>query len=170
MRLLINIIILLGLTACSTTIPNVSYYKLPETEARLDSNRLEVTSIKLPDYIDHKDVVLELDDGTLHRANFHKWAENLDDGIVRLLEGSKSEGVSTLIELMIVQFHGLESGRIKLSGKWRKMSGDKTLWKSFDMELSVTKSGYVNMIEAQAKLIEELRSDIVSSNETDLKS
>ncbi len=163
MRLIIYITILLGLSACSTTIPNVSNYLLPNIEASSGSSRIEVARIELSEYIDHKDVVLELDDGSLHRANFHKWGENLDDGIARLLERSNGGGKPIRVELSIARFHGSESGSVVFSGKWREEGDGASPWRSFDLESDVPKSGYANMVEAQAALVGELRAKIVGA-------
>ncbi len=160
----VSLIVALLLPACST-IPNVSHYMLPDVATDASTNPIEVTRIQLPDYIDHQDVVLELDTGVFHRANFHKWSESLEDGITRLLENSPTQEKSIPIELSITRFHGTESGYVKFSGRWRQLNtvDDESAWNSFELQAPLPKSGYSTMIESQAHLVDTLRREIAKT-------
>ena len=164
----VSLIVTLILPACST-IPNVSHYMLPAVAINSSTNPVEATRIELPEYIDHLDVVLELDTGAFHRANFHKWSESLEDGITRLLERSPNQEKTITIELAITRFHGTESGYVNFSGNWRQTNtGDeKSDWYAFEFQAPLPKSGYNAMIEAQAHLVGELRREIVKTISSD---
>lgn len=166
MRLQFNLslIVILFLTACST-IPNLSYYMLPDVNIDSSPHPIKVVHIELSEYIDHRDVVLKLDTGSFHRANFHMWSESLEDGIARLLEKSTIQETPVRIELVVTQFHGTESGYVTFSGAWRESNADNegAAWNAFEYQSPVSKSGYVNMIEAQAQLVDALRQEISKS-------
>lgn len=159
----ITIFVLL-LSACST-IPNISYYMLPDVATESSTISLKVSRIELSEYIDHQDIVLELDTSSFHRANFHKWSEPLEDGIARLLERSLTKEKPIPIELAITRFHGKESGYLTLSGKWRETetNNEEFIWKPFKFESTLPKSGYDSMIESQAQLVAALHQEIVKT-------
>jgi len=160
----VSLIVALLLPACST-IPNVSHYMLPDIAIHSSTNPIEATRIELPEYIDHQDVVLELDTSSFHRANFHKWSEPLEDGITRLLERLSTQEKPIPIELAITRFHGTESGYVNFSGRWRQLNtgDDDSAWNPFEFQAPLPKSGYSTMIEAQAHLVDALRLEIAQT-------
>jgi uncharacterized lipoprotein YmbA len=162
MRSISVVLVFLALSACSS-IPEVFYYLLPEKSLSPTAISIKIVRIEINDYIDHDDVVLELKDGSIHRANFHKWGEPLEMGIRRILEGgSETNGSLMPIELIIRRFHGTEEGDVRLLGKWRLADDSSdSEWNDFGIEKRTRSAGYVSMLEVQAQAVVDLHDAIV---------
>ncbi|MEM9158269.1 MAG: PqiC family protein [Verrucomicrobiota bacterium] len=151
------------LSACSSTpIPSVSHYLLKSQGIGQENRLLELNSIEIADYINHRDIVLELEDGTFHRADFHKWSEDLKSGIARIIEPTNPTASGTRIDLKIDRFHGLQSGGLVLSGSWRVADPENSPWKAFSLESKANEPGYPSMIQSLSQIMEELRKSIIS--------
>ena len=159
-RALLSLVILIGFSGCST-VPDTSNYLLTNNASIVSDQMITIDRIEISDYIDHRDLVLEIEDGSHRRANYHKWGEDIEDGITRLLEDSTGEGRSIHIELNVERFHGTESGDVLFSGKWK--ATDDVSWQAFKFTSSIAKSGYPEMVEEQARLVELLREAILDS-------
>lgn len=113
MRLTICLLLLTVLSACAS-IPESSHYLLPFQPTTSHGKHIKVLRINLPDYIDHKDIILEMKDGPYHRANFHKPTERLDAGIRPTpAKPEQRRYHSHKADDRAVPWHGIRSGNLQ---------------------------------------------------------
>ena len=129
----------------------------------LESNT-EIGSIRVStaDYLDESNIQLELADGTLKAANYHHWAQSLELECERYLDTrlqTSGDSNAPQIEVEIHRFHGDESGRIILEGRWKKNIVDSptdATWQFFKLQKDSPFEGYASFVDTHADLLDEL--------------
>jgi uncharacterized lipoprotein YmbA len=75
------------LTACGST-PSSNYYLLTARETQAPSGvspSLGIGPVRIPEYLNRTNLVYQRDGNRLEIADYERWAEPLDQGIVRVL-------------------------------------------------------------------------------------
>lgn len=148
---LIFVFVLAGgfLTACvTTTTPATRFYVLnpltPDaglaSDAGLNSKlSVEVTSLRLPQYLERPQIVTRSSGNRLELAEFHQWGGNLRKNMMRVLAKNFSRFLATpniticphrpsippdfLVELEVMQFERDSHGQVRFSTQWRLSRG-----------------------------------------------
>lgn len=174
------------LVGCSSSpVPSLKQYLLrtdtPVQFSREDSAvMVGVGTVTVAPYIDGLGLVLETDDGEIHVARDHQWAEPLRMSLRSFLSGriSKDLGqpiraynygdinLSRRIDVRIDELHGTKNGGVKLVAYWIIVDPDKQVVLSegsfFDTEV-LSRDGYNALVEAQKKLLDKLASSIAGT-------
>lgn len=148
---LVFIFVLTGgfLTGCVTiTTPATRFYVLnPLTHGAslaIDAGlkgelSVEITSLRLPQYLERPQIVTRSSGNRLELAEFHQWGGNLRKNMMRVLAKNLSQLLATpniaisphylsipsdfLIELEVMQFERDPHGQVRLSTQWRLLRG-----------------------------------------------
>lgn len=81
------IALVLLLAACGST-PTSNYYMLTARDAQAptgDSPSLGIGPVRIPEYLNRTNLVYQRDGNRLEIADYERWAEPLEEGIVRVL-------------------------------------------------------------------------------------
>jgi len=109
---------------------------------------VEVSSLRLPQYLDRPQIVIRRDGNRLELAEYHRWAENLRKNMTRVFAENLSRLLDTpdiaiypysppsasdfRVELEVLQFERVLGGQVKLITQWR-------LWRGRDQNPLVTR-------------------------------
>lgn len=111
---------------------------------------VSITSLKIPDYLDRKQIVSRKSDSQLHYSNNHRWAGKLHKNLKRILSKNLSYYLSGsqvavapsslpvaaqyLLEIDIQQFEKTADATVSLSVYWQLVRADdkKTVYAGFD--------------------------------------
>ena len=137
------------LSGCmGTTPPATRFYVLnpldfgsslvSETD-RKDPLSVEVTSLRLPQYLERPQIVTRSSGNRLELAEYHQWGGNLRKNMARVLAKNLSQLLATpniaisphrppappdcRVELEVMQFERVSDGQVKLSAQWRLSRG-----------------------------------------------
>ena len=141
-----------------------------------------VEPIKLANYLDQPGIVLQTGKNKIQVAHYHRWAEPLGQNIHRFilevlsanssdytfLRHSKySKQVSDLVlSIELNQFNGSSSGDVFVAGSWqlRKSKQDELILSdSFHYERTMPESGYSELVNQLAIILDELSKEILDS-------
>lgn len=134
--------------------------------------------VVIPPYLDQKGLVLQTGPAEIRVARHHQWAEPLDEAAGRYLQVSIARQAGRPVEtapltaaaerdvvtVRIHQFHGTESGRVRLVADWSvtPVSGDSVIHE-FDQTLTQAADGYPALVAAHAVLLDELAAAIAQT-------
>ncbi len=173
-----------ALAGCSSSTPQTTRYTLaafasPPTIAtqNIEKETVAIGKLLLPSYLSQSSIALELEDGSIHLARYHRWAEPLREAIrsdlVRKLsiqlpelriepEFRQAANAKQRLDIEIDSFHGTESGDITLRGNWMLFDSSNTMLvdRPFDFTESQKTDGYSALVEVHSKLIEKLAEQI----------
>lgn len=185
-KALFFIAINLGLYACSS-VSHTEYFVLAtatkisndlavsQTQQHQTSTTINITAINLPGYLHDSGIALETNAHQIQHANYHRWAEKLDEGIKRslrdALEQQLSETNQTInVALVIRYFHGDANGLVVLDTDWqaRTLPKNKTniscsISGRYTHNKKQATSGYQALVVTQASLIKLLAIEIASA-------
>ncbi len=148
--------------------PELHYYMLQPSVSDLSRGIVEVSRIELPAYLQSTSVMLAVSDYEIRPAQYHLWAEPLEEGIRRVLEAELSSQLKRnvspdllqTIEIEIEAFHGTESGKVVLRGMWRPIEPVSEPHR-FSIETELEFDGYLSLVEAHVRALSVLVSGIV---------
>ncbi|WP_417536193.1 PqiC family protein [Methylophaga sp.] len=173
------------LTACaSQPVTHSTFYTLPVIDTPTDNIRSDKTvfirPIILADFLSKNGVVLQLDDITVHSAQYHQWAESLaaqlsrglrdrlqaaqsDYRIVNLPSFAKQSSYQLQVEFD--QFQGRFDGQAVTSGQWQLLNkqGETVTTQRFSLTQALPAEGYPVLIRALANNLDTLATDIAST-------
>lgn len=140
-RILLVISATVGVCAgCATTPPTTFYLLNPTVQSQAPKNAppgpvIEVGPVTLPGYLDRPQIVTRLSATRLYLAEFHKWAEPLENGVARVLAENlaatlscervvfyparRSVRVDYEVPVQIIRFDAGEDGSVVLEATWR---------------------------------------------------
>ncbi len=185
------ILVILGITACASNSQSIKYYSLnlngfQESNNTTSSNRVRVVvdSIQLAKFLSQDNMIIQKGEHEIYKANFHRWAEPLDQSITKLLvqklnnkKGDSYQFVkmhgyatkkSTLhLSLEIDQFHATDNAQVILSGHYWLYNKDKSfeIIKHFNISDQLTSDGYQHSVEKLKRLLDQLANQIIGSIE-----
>lgn len=129
-------------------------------------------------YLGQKGLVLQTGDSEIKVAKHHRWAEPLDDAVARYLQVGVANQAAVTVEsaplvseregatvtVRINQFHGTESGRVRLVADWRVAYAEAgTALHNFDETVTQAGDGYPALVDAHAVLLDQLAAAIAES-------
>ena len=136
--------------------------------------------IKIAEYLDQPGIVLQTDNHKIEIAHYHRWGEPLKRNLHRYIletltaqlpqhvfqnESNLSQTTpDQYIEIVINQFNGTTGGSALLSGFWLINNTDTTTFKqSFSYHSPLSSSGYPELVNTLASLLDQLCKDIANS-------
>lgn len=100
---------------------------------------VEITSLRLPRYLERPQIVTRTGQNRVERAEFHQWGGSLRKNMIRVLARNLSQLLATphiavsphrlpappgfRIELAVMQFERDSDGQVRLSAQWRLSRG-----------------------------------------------
>ncbi|MCA1771198.1 MAG: ABC-type transport auxiliary lipoprotein family protein [Halomonas sp.] len=159
------------LSACASQSTTANRYVLPGAQLAsppsTPEGTLQVTSPRLPHYLDVEGIVMQTDDITLREANGHQWAEaigrQLERGLRarlsnelptwRVVRDAASDEQAITLRLEVDQFQGRQDGRAIASGQWQLLNqqGDVLAMKTFVADTPLEEDGYPALVRALGK-------------------
>jgi len=187
----INLLTLI-LIGCSTTPAEIKLYRLSSPPAatndienskvfKPDTPMLLVDPVKLADYLNNRNLVMQINHHQIYSASHHLWAEDLDNAIANALlhklkpleerfhlinsSNRLKELAKYRLLLEIDTFHATDQSQVIASGKyWLTENTQKLiLAKSFSYTLNLEQDGYSHSVEKLNRTIELLATDIINS-------
>jgi uncharacterized lipoprotein YmbA len=179
-------LVLLMLTACSSTPERVNYYVLSNQSSEWQSTELSasqslivtLSKLSLAKYLSQPNLALLEREHEINYANKHVWAEPLDssfakalvddfnrlDSVRLLLAGDPNAGGSDLsLQIRIDHFLPTDSGNVVLIGDyWLLKKGEVLVSKSFSLSEPLDKDGYAHSVAIQRQLVNELAKNLAS--------
>lgn len=173
------------LASCTATAPaRVQYLLRAEPAPR--SVRVEAPiqvglgSITIAPYLRQSGLVVATEDGQVHAANGHLWAEPLEAGLRSYLRAEISEklgydisasGADRLerdytIDVYVDRLHGTMSGTAILDASYQitpHMSGRKVVDYRFSHAAGLPRGGYSGLVNAETSLVAKLAGAIADS-------
>lgn len=180
---------LLVLCSCShISLPtNVYVIDIPQENAKQFDNSLQkgngpviaIMPISIPSYLNRPQIVMREKGARLQISENHRWAENLDKAVSRVLASSLTDNLSSVngvavplklgihpdytIQLDISRFEGNVNEYLELDAFWTlQKNGKKILQASFYKKIEIGK-GYSELVRAYGVLIYYLAENMVQS-------
>jgi len=177
-KMFISIVSCLLLMSCGTTsqAPDPIYYLFDAEPAaqkqKVVAVRIKLEKINLPDYLSTNQLVMRDSGQVLIKANYHSWADSLDDAIGRALLNDlnnlndQSEFVAWClscdsIRVTIEHFYPAADGKLLLSGFFEiasKNGANELSRFQFVDNLSV--DGYANAVKQMREQVSTLAAQI----------
>ena len=173
MKLLLPIMLVLA--GCAAAPPAERHaYLLPQPVMESSGaapGTVRLGSVLLPDYLDRKDVVLQVDELKIRAARAHQWAEPLDDGIARYLQVGIANATGMSVEVApltsgsadadvhvrIHRLHGTIDGQVQLIAEWSVAgAGQSRILHHAEFSRTQSADGYPALVLAHAELLGEL--------------
>lgn len=176
---------LLNLIGCASSQPETHYYLLSHNlgefkKAKPKTPTLYLEKITLANHLNQQALVLTQSKHKVKPANYHFWAQPLDQGIGQVLEyeinqqcacniraerrHDSSSGTDLSITVFIEQVKMNHRGGIELSGVF-KLMGEEEKQKRFYLADTLSKSGYEAGVAKLRELIKHLAQDIIQQTE-----
>lgn len=177
----LNLLVVLGLTACSSAV-ELTYYQLPvPATASVPSNNSSVVIVEpvmVANYLNTNALILQRSTVELHRTQQHQWLEALDQQLNRILVSElqskladrtvttaefASKAPSTTSQRLLVQiaeFHGTEQGMVILSGRYSWLGNGGIELQQFRIELPQPDAGYPAMVQTMGQAMSTLTTQI----------
>ncbi len=176
----------LVVNGCATTEPS-SFYTLSSlrnTEGPAASGpAIGVGPITLPQYVDRPQIVTRSSPNRLELAEFHKWAEPLQDIVSRVVADNLAALVPTdrivilprrrslpldyQVEINVIQFDTSAQGETVLAARWTLFGKDgKKLLLSAESNISAstaTPGDYESVAAAMSRALEDLSREIAQA-------
>ncbi len=177
------------MTACSSkNTAKTQYYLLnsPTLENTMGVNNLNtprvvITLLELPDYLKQPSLVLQLSDHQLHYSQFHIWAEPLQSSITESLIQelntqdnlhnysvllNPSSSAESEVSIKITAFHSTHQSQVILAGNyWLHDKNKKKSEKShhFNLTIALDSDGYPNAVAQLRNLVTQLAHEITKN-------
>lgn len=177
-KMFILIVFCFSLMSCgiSSQAPAPTYYLLDAAplvqKHKLTNNRIKLEKINIPDYLSTNQLVMRDSGHVLVKANYHSWADGLDDAIQRALLSdlnnlnAQSEFVAWCsdcdsINLTIDHFYPAVDGKLLLSGFFELSSKNKeTRLFRFQLIDDLSIDGYANAVKQMREQVGSLANKI----------
>lgn len=180
---------LLILCSCShISLPtNVYVIDIPQENAKQFDNSLQsgkgpviaIMPISIPSYLNRPQIVMREKGSRLQISDNHRWAENLDKAVSRVLASSLTDNLSSIngvavplklgihpdytIQLDISRFEGNVNEYLELDAFWTlQKNGKKILQASFYKKIEIGR-GYSELVRAYGVLIYYLAESMIQS-------
>lgn len=168
------------LAACSSQPPQIASYLLRSevnsgAGTQLVNSGIALDTIRVARYIDQPGLVLAFENGTIHAARNHLWAEPLQVSLRRYLASqisstsgrniASSATSATLIRIDVTvdQLHGNGRGAAVLVAYWDLTSEDSYTSFRFSEQQALSGDGYDPLVQAQQALLQRLADAIATS-------
>lgn len=171
------------LSACASQSTPATRYVLPGAQLASPpaspAGTLQVTSPRLPHYLDVEGIVMQTDDITLREANTHQWAEaigrQLERGMRarlskalprwRVVRDAASNDQAITLRLEVDQFQGRQDGRAIASGQWQLIDpqGDVLAMETFNADTPLEEDGYPALVRALGKSWDKVSEQIAQA-------
>jgi uncharacterized lipoprotein YmbA len=159
------------LSACSTTkqAPDTTYYLFDaepvEQKQKVAKPRVLVNKVKVPDYLSTNQLVMRDSGHILIKANYHSWADSLDEAIQRallndlnLLNADQEFVIAcndcVSVNVTIDHFYPSSDGKLLLSGSFEVITdnGQSTISR-FQLLEELDGDGYANAVKQMRKQV-----------------
>ena len=179
LKLLINIILLILISACASTqstTPTVKYYILdakPRALSHSLSKQLvKVDRIILPDYLNQPNLVMRMADQQMHIAAYHSWADNLPDSLQREISRSlndKNNGYGFVkrcqncgsLVIAVDHFYPSDQGEVLLAGSYElSLDGKQKHRHQYFFSSVIAEDGYDESVNKMRQLVAQLVNQI----------
>ncbi|HET8806920.1 MAG TPA: ABC-type transport auxiliary lipoprotein family protein [Methylophaga sp.] len=163
------------LSSCAKQPVENHRYFLPEAQltqriSKPSAEMLQISDVRLADFLTGGGLVLQLDDITLNQAKNHLWADDLRQQINRALRDRLNQrqqpftvvGPQTAadlrLSLIIDAFHGRHDGLAITSGQWQlhNAEGELLKLKNFHLQTKLQQPGYPAMVRALGDNLDDL--------------
>lgn len=150
----------------------------PQQQKQSDSARLlQISEVKLADFLDQTGLVLQLDDISLNQAKNHVWAEDLREQIYRglrqrldkrqpdfLVVGPQTSA-DLRLSLTIDAFHARHDGQALTSGQWKlsNAQGEIVSLQRFDLQTQLAEPGYPALVRALGHNLDDLTTALIQA-------
>lgn len=167
---------LLGACSNSGPAPEVHRYVLDNTTERIDDNATaqiaEVRVISIPDYLNQNSLVMMVDNHKLNIAQYHTWADGLNDSIARVVEHEYNKRITATPEsqrcerchkigLSIERFYPSADGQVYLSGYFQYQNDEReTIKRRFNLSGEIQNDGYQGSVAEMRRLLTKLSDQI----------
>jgi uncharacterized lipoprotein YmbA len=184
-KFMLNALIVLGLSACSSVV-ELKYYQLPVPAAASvnavshDAPVLIVEPVMVANYLNTNALILQTSQVELHRTQQHQWLEALDQQLNRILVSELQAKLTNMsvttaefavksatpsaqrLVVQIAEFHGTEQGIIILSGRYSWLGGSEggVQLRQFRIELPQPEEGYPSMVQTMGAAVSKLSEQI----------
>lgn len=182
-KLGLMLLVPLLLSACASQSTSATRYVLPGAQLASPPSSpegtLQVTSPRLPHYLDVEGIVMQTDDITLREANAHQWAEAIGRQLERGLRARLSQALPTwrvvrdaasddqaiTLRLEVDQFQGRQDGRAVASGQWQLLNqqGDVLAMETFNADTPLEEDGYPALVRALGKSWDKVSEQIAQA-------
>lgn len=170
-KTMLMLLLPLMLGACASSSPPASRYVLPggalSSAPSEPEGVVEVTTPRLPHYLDVEGIVMQTDDITLHEANGHQWAEalgrQLERGLRarlsaalpawRVVRNAAGDDQAITLRLEVDQFQGRHDGLAIASGQWQLLDHQNNVlsMNTFQTDTPLAEDGYPALVRALGK-------------------
>lgn len=179
--------ILLGLGACASNPVEDQYYSLVlaaddlpvNAEVAASLTHLIVGPVQLPEFLERRELAMQISDNEIRAANHHFWAEPLEEAIAKVLvrdisrlgsnlavdreAGRWTEEGDCRIRLEFDKFHATNRSRVVSSGRYWILAPDESVRQEFDLSETIATDGYSSAVTALRLSLRELAGQIVDS-------
>lgn len=193
-RAIVLLVIVSILFACASKTTPIQYYSLNLVEnfsGELEDNRelnllprIVIEPVQLSSFLRKSGLVMQLGNHQIYTANYHRWAEPLEEAIAKLLVNQlnqkskdyrfdRSAGqwnymADFSLRLDFEKFHSTNSARTYVSGYYwfySKNNKELKLNNTFEITERLEKDGYLHSVEKLQLSIDKLSDQIIESLE-----
>lgn len=180
-------VLFFALLSCSSApTQETHYFVLNPNKTNVQSNEktndniMQVAPIQLAEFLDQPGIVLQTDTHQIEVAHYHRWGEPLKRNMHRyILESlsmrsnqsyinskqAKNFHSTQTLTITVNEFNGTTDGKALLSGNWSIMnssSSENVSNYAFRYESKLSTSGYPELVNKLAELLNQLCDDIVN--------
>ncbi len=185
-------VFILGLSACHSNTQSIRYYSLNlnsfQNSGKMitsDKVRVVIDPIRLVKFLNQDNMIIQIGENEIYKASFHRWAEPLDQSIIKLLVqklndkksnvyqfvkryGVTSQKSALHLGLEIDQFHSTDNAQVILSGHYRLYTKDQSfeMMEYFNLSDQLTSNGYPHSVQKLKGLLDQLAEQIFAAIES----
>ena len=192
MKSLLYIFIVLILFACASSSKQVKYYSLTlnsdyqslptaNHQDNTEHTHVIVEPVRLANFLRQEGLVLQIGEHEIVTANYHRWAEPLDEAITKLLAhelnnksdhyqfarkmGAWNQNAALHLRFEFDKFHATDNAKIVASGRYWLYEKNKTLKMehAFSVSSHLTRDGYLHAVEKLEQSIGQLSDQTIVS-------
>ncbi len=192
-RILFYVVIISILFACASSNKQVKYYSLTlnndhhsllttaNNSANIEQPRVVVGPIHLAKFLRQGGLVVQIGEHEVNTANYHRWAEPLEEAIAKLLVqelnsrsdtyqfarrvGQWNQNATLHLGLEFDKFHATDKAKTVTSGRYWFYEKNNILKmnQTFYVSESLTHDGYLHAVEKLEQGIGRLSDQIIAS-------
>ena len=180
----------LALTACFRPSPPVHFYILAEAPLRAVpadtlvneprvGPRVGIVPVTLPGYLQHPQMVVRQGDSVdIRREDYHRWGEELGEGMSRVLSVAMTNNLADIqgvvmplrtgapvdlrVQIEVRRFEGSPGDEVYLDALWSVQRDGGTLREGHFTSRRRAGPGMASLVEAQSVLLEELGAELAA--------